>query len=404
MNEEQKRALDLVTYGRNVFLTGAAGTGKTYTVQSIVQWARAHSLNVCVTATTGAAAILIGGKTIHSAMGIGLGTKSVDALVHETRTRKKWLVQKLLSMNLLIVDEVSMLTAELLDKISKYLMQIRNRPVPMGGVQVVFVGDFHQLGPVDGDFCYKAGTWRQLKVETVKLEEVHRQKGDTDFQSILMRARTNTLTEKDIEILKNTGTKTWDGSVKPTRLFAKNASVDTINANEYRVLVENGAREVTYKTQYSGEKAKTWASSLNVKEEVVLCEGAQVMLTWNMSVDDHLVNGTRGVIEEVKPHGVIIRLLNDQVVFIQMQKIASEEDAKVFILTMPIRLAYALSIHKSQGCTLDAVELDLGESIFADGQAYTALSRAKSLDAIRVTAIDKRSFKTNADVMEFYNM
>lgn len=238
----------------------------------------------------------------------------------------------------------------------------------------------------------------------MKLQEIHRQKGDVDFQSILMRARTNTLTSEDIEILKDTGGKTWDGSVKPTRLFAKNASVDAINAKEYQLLVDNGAREIVYKTQYSSEKAKTWAASLNVKEEVVLCEGAQVMLTWNMSVDDHLVNGTRGVIEEVKPHGVLIRLLNEQIVFIQMQKIASEEDAKVFIVTMPVRLAYALSIHKSQGCSLDAVELDLGDSIFADGQAYTALSRAMSLDAIRVTAINPRSFKTNADVMEFYNM
>lgn len=402
MNAEQHRALQLVTHGRNIFLTGAAGTGKTYTVKSIVKWARSTNLHVSVTATTGTAAVLLGGKTIHSAMGIGLGTKSVDALVSDTKTHKKWLLQKLVRLQLLIIDEVSMLTAELLDKISKYLSQLRNNLAPFGGVQVVFVGDFHQLGPVDGEFCYHSRAWKQMNVEIITLREIHRQKGDIIFQELLSRARIGALTEDDIDLLKKTSDRVWEGSIKPTKLFAKNAAVDHINAKEYKQLIEHGAKEGVYKTMYSGEKAKTWGASLNVKEEVTLCEGAQVMVTWNISVDDQIVNGTRGVIEELHANSVTIRLMDDRRVVVHMQSIVSEEDSKIYIITMPIRLAYALSIHKSQGCTLDAAELDLGPSIFAEGQAYTALSRARSLDAIRVVDVHEMSFKTSPDVVKFY--
>ncbi len=402
IDQEQSRALDFVKTGRNVFVTGPAGTGKTFTVRAIVEWARSAGIPFGVTATTGAAAILIGGKTLHSYLGIGLARKPVDQLVYEAKTKKKLIVRKLLETKLLIIDEISMMSDELLDKVSAYLSQIRKNPRPFGGIQVIFVGDFHQLPSVEGDYCFLSHTWAAMDIHCIELKHNHRQDKDVLFQEILSRARVGALLPEDIETLANLRHTTWDDGILPTRLFSKNVAVDRINQDAYHELIANGAKEQTYKTKFSGEKAKTWATSIGIKEQVDLCVGAQVMITWNVCVDEGIVNGTRGIIIDVTATGPHIRLRNGRTIRIDMHRIACDEDPNIYVITMPVRLAYSISIHKSQGCTLDAVCLDLGPSIFADGQAYTALSRARSLDSIRITQVDARAFKTNANVLEFY--
>lgn len=402
IDSDQTRALDLVKAGHNVFITGPAGTGKTYTVRSIVEWVRSAGIPFGITATTGAAAILIGGKTLHSYLGIGLARKPVDQLVMDTKTKKKWILRKLLNTKLLIIDEVSMMSDELLDKVSGYLSELRKNPRPFGGIQVVFVGDFHQLPSVEGNYCFLSATWVMMDIRSVELQHNHRQDKDLQFQDILSRARVGTLTDEDVTTLANLRDTKWEDGILPTRLFSKNVAVDRINADAYEELITSGAKEEVYKTKFSGEKAKTWAASIGIKEQVALCVGAQVMITWNVSLDHEIVNGTRGIVVDVTTTGPHIRLRNGRTIRIDMHRIGCDEEPSIYVMTMPVRLAYSVSIHKSQGCTLDAVCLDLGPSIFADGQAYTALSRARSLDSIRITQVDARAFKTNKNVLEFY--
>lgn len=402
MDDEQLAVLEHIKRGRNVFLTGAAGTGKSYTVRQIVAWAQSEGITFGVTATTGAAAILIGGKTLHSFLGIGLARKSVDQLVFDTKTKKRWLPRKLLSTRLLIIDEVSMMSDELMDKICEYLREIRKNDKPFGGIQVVFVGDFHQLPSVEGNYCFLSATWERMNIRCIELQHNHRQEGDSKFRDILGRARIGALTDDDIETLTALQATKWEQGILPTRLFSKNVAVDRINADAYAQLIADGAAEHVYKTKFSIEKAKTWAASIGIKEQVALCVGAQVMITWNVSVELGIVNGTRGIVTEVSALGPHVRLKDGRVIRIDPQRIVCDDEPTIFVITMPVRLAYSISIHKSQGCTLDAVCLDLGPSIFADGQGYTALSRARSLDSIRITQVSARAFKTNEQVLAFY--
>lgn len=407
MNDEQLKAFQLATESRkHVFLTGPAGTGKSYTLKSIVNWFKKNDLRVGVTSSTGTSALTINGSTLHSFLGIGLAKSSATQLAFKVRIKNK-VPSKLKALNVLIIDEISMIGDELFDKVSEFLGIIRNQKTkPFGGVQLILCGDMFQLPPVEGDYCFKSKTWPTLDIQIIHLTKMIRQDGDEEFQKILLEARYGTCSDKTIDKLRSLTNPNF-GEVAPTILFSKNMNVETINETEHAKLRVQGMKERTYPTTISKHPdTLAWAESLKIPSEVSLCIGAQVMLTVNLNVDEGFVNGSRGVVTDLRDEGVVVLFkTGDQVIIEPWTYIFESDDDKppeIYARCIPLKLAYAITIHKSQSATLDSVVVSLGASIFEYGQAYTALSRVRDMKSIKVTDVLKSSFQTHPDVLEFY--
>lgn len=401
MNAEQKHAYDNFVNGINTLLTGAAGTGKSYTLKELCSWARSVNKKIGLTAMTGSAAVLVGGRTLHSFLGIGLGKKPSRELATWIINKAPHIAAKLRSLDILIIEEVSMLDAALLDKISEVLKIIRGNEDPMGGLQVLFLGDFTQLPPIHGQYCFKADVWSKLNMETVELVQLMRQKDDIEFQNILEEVRWGKCSKPTLARLRKLKLTKFGGGVRPTVLFPTNVDVDTINEAKYKELIEKGASPHMYKTAYSNDQARSWATSCKIPDTVNVCNGAQVVITWNVSQDDGIVNGTRGVIKKCDAQGVYLTLKDGKDIHVKFVTVTSEDSKSTWITFLPIKLAWALTIHKSQGMTLDAVILALGD-VFEYGQAYTALSRVRDLSSLKILSVEMESFKTHPDVVQFY--
>lgn len=408
LNYEQKSALESFKKGNNIFLTGPAGTGKSVTLKSIITHCEEEGKSLGITATTGSAAFLIGGKTIHSYLGIGLAKESAEKIFEYTRYKLSHTVKKLRALKVLIIDEISMLDIELFEKISKYLSLVTKcSSKPFGGIQLVLTGDFCQLEPVSGDYCFKSSVWEKLKLDTIYLHKMIRQDGDTKFQKMLMNLRYGICSDKTFERLSKLKENKIT-TITPTILYPKNYDVDKINNAEYKKLIESGVEKKVYPVELptlkkNKDKSQTWLNNLkDIPDQIELCIGSQVVVLANIDQEKGIVNGTRGCVTELKKKSVVIKRVNGSTYEIEYHKNASIEDKEVFISHMPLKLAYALTIHKAQGMTLDAVEIDIGPNIFAAGQAYTALSRAQNLKSIYIKAISKKSFITKPCVLEFY--
>lgn len=406
LNFEQQAALTSFKGKNNIFLTGPAGTGKSVTLKKIIEYCNLEGKIYGVTATTGSASFLIGGRTIHSYLGLGLAKDPAINIYEYNRRNRPHTVKKLRNLDVLIIDEISMLDNELFDKISEYLALVRYNKKPFGGIQLVLTGDFCQLEPVTGDYCFKSDIWNKLNLDTIYLKKMIRQDGDIVFQKMLMKLRYGLCSDKTFERLSELKDTNFT-NISPTILYSKNCDVDKINNKEYRKLIDSGAEEKIYEIQLPilkkhKDKAMTWFNTLDIPESIKLCVGCQVVVLANLDQDHGIVNGTRGCVVELKNKSVMIKRVNGSHFEIPYHKNISVDDKEVFICYLPLKLAYALTIHKSQGMTLDAVELDIGNNIFAAGQAYTALSRAQSLESICIKSISKKSFITKDSVLEFY--
>ena len=405
LNYEQESALKSFQLGKNIFLTGPAGTGKSVTLSKMKEYCVKNNKRFGITATTGTAAFLLGGKTVHSYLGIGLAKESAEEIFKFVRYKLSHVATKLRECEVLIIDEISMLDAELLDKISDYLQYMRKSNKPFGGIQLVLTGDFCQLEPVSGDYCFKSNVWSKLELKIIYLHKLIRQDGDIKFQNILSKLRYGKCSQKTFELLSSMSDKEF-GDVKPTILYPRNFDVDKINKMESEKLIASGAKRETYEIEYpkskNKDKTKNWVKSLDVPDSVSFCVGDQVVVTANVDQDIGIVNGTRGVVIEVKSRSVVIKKVNNVILEIKYHKSTNAEDTNISVMYIPLKLAYALSIHKSQGMTLDAIEIDIGSKIFAAGQAYTALSRAQTLESVKIKSISKKSFIVNPDVLEFY--
>jgi len=419
LNESQRKVIDIVNSGNNIFLTGEPGTGKTYTVKYIQKYVEEKNKSIGITAMTGTAAVLLNGKTLHSFLGIGLGKKSPLLMANDLRMKFKPIVTKLKELDILLIDEVSMLDSELFAKVSKLLSLLRRNEIPFGGVQMIFVGDFCQLPPINGEFCFKSDVWLQSNISIIELKENVRQNKDTVFSSLLSRARWGKakMTNEDLEIIKNMRNTHFADSIEPTRLYPLNAQVDNINIESFELLLANpNVKKVTFPCVLSGqqkyqEDVKKWAKLCGISMSIDLCIGAQVMITRNLDTENGLVNGTRGVICEMNEYlrTVKMQLVNGTIVDIPYVEITSDDEddtsrsTKILQFSaLPLKYAWAISQHKSQGMTLDAIEIDLGMSVFENGQAYVALSRARTISSCKVTKFYPGSFKTHVDVKSFY--
>ena len=424
MDDDQSRAVELARSGKSFFLTGAGGTGKSYVIRSIVEALRREGKDVALTAMTGCAALLLGkgAKTLHSWAGIGLGKDSVQTLVIKLRksfrAKKNWL-----AADALIIDEVSMMTPELLDKLEEIGKAIRRNPKSFGGLQIILVGDMYQLPPINRDsesehhFVFEGAAWKRCIQDSVVLRTVHRQ-SDPIFLKVLDEARAGRLSQESIDILETRRNNDWKRlEIKPTLLFTRRADVEQINMTQ---LQKCQGSDYTFKakTTHSSlvsrptETELKWAVEKMDKNgsyvpDLVLRKGAQVMLLTNMDIEHGLVNGSRGIVERFcdgpEPYPMV-KFRNGEVIIISPATWASEDVDGLSREQIPLRLAYAITIHKAQGATLDCALIDIGDNTFEYGQAYVALSRVRSLECLYIWDLKPSAFMVHPKVKAFLDI
>jgi len=399
MNEDQQKVFEKVRAGCNVCITGGAGTGKSFLVKEICGIERKKA----VTAMTGAAALLINATTLHSRLSLRLGKGTPLEIAEKISDNRRFTAYyDILELEMLLIDECSMLNDELFDKVSRVLQILRRNKKPFGGIQVVLVGDLYQLPPVEGKYCFQAKSWPDCKFEICELTQNMRQKDDEPFIEMLKKLRVGQCSRETLAVLKSLKDTQFPEGIEPTKLYCKNIDVDKINSEALRKL---DSQLFTFPALYTGshEPSVKYARAANIPEQVTVCIGAQVMLTYNIELARGLVNGTRGIVIALDQKTVTVRLLDQREEIIPYVEIEQDDDPDVSVAFMPIRLAWAVTIHKSQGMTLDAIEIDIGPNIFSVGQAYTALSRARNLKSVRVADVVARSFCASEDVKEFFS-
>lgn len=379
--------------------------GKSHVLKSIIKYLKRKNKNIGITSSTGISASLINGTTLHSFLKIGLAKKSALELYNQIKSNIT-VYNKLKKLEVLIIDEISMIDNILFNKIAAYLSLIKEIKKPFGKIQLVLCGDFFQLPPIENTYCFNSNIWNRLNFTKIELTQQIRQSNDISFQYILEQVKINNITNdiySQLSLLKN---KTLNNDIKPTILYSKNVDVDKINQKEFLKLVatnNNSIFEFPLKYNNSNSKIKKFIkNNTNYPETIKLCKGLQIMVTHNININNKITNGTRGVIVDIHHNFIKIKTLNNSFYNIEYIKFQHDFDENITFEFIPLKLAYAITIHRSQGQTLDYIQIDLGDNIFDYGMAYVALSRAKSLDSIVLTDLSKNAFKTNYEVIEFY--
>lgn len=404
LNKKQLECYNIAKEGKNILITGVGGCGKSTCLKSIIKYFKRQKKNIGITSSTGVSASLINGVTLHSFLKIGMGTKTFKELYEKLKFKKnKNDFNKLQNLEVLIIDEISMIDDKLFNKIAAYLSLIKEIKKPFGGIQIILCGDFYQLPPINNTYCFNSKIWNRLKIKTIELTEKMRQIDDLKFQKILDNIKINNITDEIYSELKLLKKNKLNSDIKPTIIYSKNIDVDEINNLEFNNLINKTNTQVyEFPIIYDSNKTKIKNYLKNIKP-LKLCKGLQVMLTYNIDIINKLTNGTRCIIEEINYPEIIIKTIDNKKYTINYVSYINENDIDIEYKFMPIKLAYAITIHKSQGQTLDYIEIDLGNDIFEYGMAYVALSRAKSLKSIYLSKLSKNAFKTNQDVINFYN-
>jgi ATP-dependent DNA helicase PIF1 len=412
----QEEALEILKSGASVFLTGEPGSGKSYVASRYVSYLRRESVPASMTASTGIAAAQLGGTTVHAWSGIGARSQ-VTRQDMEAISKNRRVTDRIKKARVLIIDEVSMLAGQTLSAVSQVCQYVRKSNQPFGGLQVVFVGDFFQLPPVmrrderhgpetesqDAEdlspFAYASRAWRDLDPAICYLTEQHRQT-DAKFSTLLAAIRSNRCGKPDLDLLSSRKLRqdSLPGSV--TRLFTHNMDVDRINQAE---LIKLPGETKSYFMTATGDKvlADGLKRGCLSPERLDLKEGAVVMFTKN-DPDGRYVNGTLGVItdfdrEDGNP--VVLTKSGTTVCARPAEwKVNDDESMKAGIEQVPLRLAWAITVHKSQGMSLDAAVMDLSNA-FEYGQGYVALSRVRSLSGLHLLGWNERALRVHPEAL-----
>ena len=403
----QEQALKIMKTGVNIYLTGSAGSGKTYLLNEYIKYLEDHDIAVAVTASTGIAATHMNGMTIHGWSGIGvrnvMGERELEQL-----EEKKYLWKRFEKARVLIIDEVSMLHGFQLDMIEKVCKRFKRSSSPFGGLQVILSGDFFQLPPVEksksegeikSSMVYESEAWKILNPAICYLTEQHRQEDDV-LTDILNTIRSNSLEEKHYEELDKCIDREL-GGMKATKLYTHNINVD--NENEMELSLIGGVEKVYSMTSKGHEIiVDILKKSCLAYEELRLKVGAEVMCIKN-NFDKGYVNGSRGVVKGFEQDSglPIVKLYNGNTVTITPEVWMIEEDGreKASLTQLPLRLAWAITIHKSQGMSLDNALIDLRKT-FTYGMGYVALSRVRTLKGISLVGFNKESLLVNPKILE----
>ena len=399
----QEQALRIMKTGVNVYLTGSAGSGKTYLLNKYIKYLESHGVPVAVTASTGIAATHMNGMTIHSWSGLGI-KDHLDERELEKLEERKYLWKRFDKARVLIIDEISMLEGKQLEMVERICRRFKRNDKPFGGLQVILSGDFFQLPPVrkgedkDGEIIPKSKVWQILNPAVCYLEEQFRQKDDT-LTDILNKIRSNQIGEGDYQILeKRIGVNI--SAFKPTKLYTHNADVDLINEKE---LAEINEQEITFVMTGDGplNLVEILKKSSIATEVLKMKKGAEVMCIKN-NFEMGYVNGSRGKIVdfELDTRYPVVELYSGQRVTLKPESWSIEEEGRIkaSIKQIPLRLAWAITIHKSQGMSLDNAEIDLGKT-FTYGMGYVALSRVRTLEGIILKSLDKKALLVDPRVL-----
>ena len=418
LTECQKIAFNNFLIGDNIFITGPAGTGKTYLIKKLKEYCDFSHIDVAVTAMTGCAAYLIHGNTLHSWSGIGLGKSPISSIVKKIRTRP-YLRTRWKNVKVLIIDEISMLDKELFEKLDDIAQNIRGNMLPWGGIQLCFFGDMCQLPPCNNKFIFESERWNSIIKNIVQLNEIKRQE-NKEFSQCLTEMRLGKISQKSKDILKHCSEKTWDSSsqIKPTRLYAYNKIVDKINNSELKKLLRDNPDDehYTYECQTSfdvkNKKRFNKKKSIIVSEmmdnnskyskDITLTIGTQVMLIINLDLNEGLVNGSRGIVIGFKDGLPLVKFLHGLIKLIERYTWDREDTHfNVQKSQIPLKLAWACTIHKIQGATLDYAEIDIN-NVFEFGQAYVALSRIKDPESLIIKEYNLKKIKCHPKAVKFY--
>ncbi|MDB5244467.1 MAG: ATPase [Parcubacteria group bacterium] len=398
----QGEALTVLKTGANVFLTGEPGSGKTHTINAFVNWLRASGLEPSVTAATGIAATHVGGMTLHSWSGIGISNSLSKAEIDHIAS-KEHVARRIQKATVLIIEEISMLSAATFEMADAICREVRRVDKPFGGLTVILVGDFFQLPPVSRDksvqFAYTSLTWKDLNPLNCYLTEQYRQ-DDGVFLDVLSAIRRGEVEELHHEELMARHVPAPEIPPEIPKLFSHNADVDRINADELAKL-----KSASYKFRMSSKGKDSLIEGLKrgcLSPEILeLKEGATVMFTKN-SPQGKFVNGTLGTITGWGVDGMpIVTTKGGTAITTEPMEWQVEEQGKVkaSVSQIPLRLAYAMTVHKSQGMSMDAAAMDLSKA-FEYGQGYVALSRVRRLSGVYLTGLNARALEVHPEILE----
>jgi len=436
LSKEQQLSFNKYVQGQNIFITGPGGTGKSALIRAIHKHAYSRFRDIHVTALTGCAAVLLNckAKTLHSWAGIGLGNGTIEQLV--TKIKKNKFAKTLWKMTeILVVDEVSMLSLKLFNLLNEIGKVIRGNQKPFGGIQVIFSGDFFQLPPV-GDpiepdtqrFCFESDDWNAVfhRDCQIQLKKIFRQTDDT-YAAILNQIREGKIRRKSNDLLLQYVGRSYDANLvaEPTKLYPTRNKVENINLTKMSALEgedkvfcikylkdlemtrADRLRFIEFSDKDIQMELDFLANNLICDKEMVLKMGAQVMSIINIQSDTgmEICNGSQGIVigfcditgsPKVKFNNGIERIMVRHIW-------VSDKIPGIGVSQVPLILAWALTIHKSQGATMDAAEIDVGSGIFECGQTYVALSRVKTLNGLYLTSFDATKIRINKKVKEFYD-
>lgn len=415
----QDEALTILKTGANVFLTGEPGSGKSHTTNQYVAYLRAHNIEPAITASTGIAATHIKGMTIHSWSGIGVKERLSEYDLDKIASNER-LAKRIMHTRVLIIDEVSMLSASVFAMVEAVCRVVRRNSKPFGGMQVVLVGDFFQLPPIvkqrreeeepaaeflfedaapKTPFAYTSPVWRQLNPIVCYLTEQHRQE-DAEFTAVLSAIRSGTHGNSHVAKIH---TRLADGTQAPAgsvRLFPHNVDVDRINLAELKKI--NGTeRSFSMRSTGLAATVESLKRGCLSPELLVLKVGAHVMFTKNNPTGS-FVNGTLGKVTGYAESGApIVKTHGGKHIVAEAMDWTLEEDGKVKakLMQIPLRLAWAITVHKSQGMSLDSAVMDLSQA-FEYGQGYVALSRVRSLEGLHLLGLNARALEVHPEALE----